>query len=178
LNIFLTFMLCGLLCARAAAAWCRGIIKSGKVVVVLQGRYAGRKAVVVKAYEEGTADRKFSHAIGALPCSRGGLPSCTALFRLEKESEAPNAATTAEKQAPGQEARWEAAFSARACLARAGVCCSVRCLQRPQRRAGDLRGVVGGGLGCQRPRRLTKLRPALLATAGGAHCSSVLLKLF
>jgi large subunit ribosomal protein L27e len=42
----------------------RGIIKSGKVVVMLQGRYAGRKAVVVKAYEDGTTDRKFSHAIG------------------------------------------------------------------------------------------------------------------
>lgn len=42
-----------------------GIIKSGKVVVLLQGRYAGRKAVVVKAYEEGSGDRKFSHAIVA-----------------------------------------------------------------------------------------------------------------
>ena len=42
----------------------RGIIKSGKVVVLLQGRYAGRKAVIVKAHEDGTTDRKFSHAIG------------------------------------------------------------------------------------------------------------------
>mmetsp|Transcript_26065 Transcript_26065/g.34211 ORF Transcript_26065/g.34211 Transcript_26065/m.34211 type:complete len:143 (+) Transcript_26065:138-566(+) len=40
-----------------------GIIKSGKVVVVLAGRYAGRKAVVVKTYEDGSMDRKFSHAI-------------------------------------------------------------------------------------------------------------------
>eukprot|EP01083_Nonionella_stella_P161111 527332_1 len=42
-----------------------GIIKSGKVVVILNGRYAGRKAVVVKSYEDGTTDRKFSHAIVA-----------------------------------------------------------------------------------------------------------------
>ena len=36
-------------------------IKNGKVVVVLAGRYAGRKAVVVKANEEGGA-KKFGHA--------------------------------------------------------------------------------------------------------------------
>ena len=42
-----------------------GIIKAGKVVVLLQGRYAGRKAVVVKSYESGDGDRKFSHAIVA-----------------------------------------------------------------------------------------------------------------
>ena len=40
------------------------IIKSGKVVVLLQGRYAGRKAVVVKTYDDGSADRKFPHAVG------------------------------------------------------------------------------------------------------------------
>ncbi|CAN0086856.1 unnamed protein product, partial [Heterosigma akashiwo] len=38
-------------------------IKSGKVVVVLAGRYAGRKAVVVKTYDDGSIDRKFSHAM-------------------------------------------------------------------------------------------------------------------
>lgn len=38
--------------------------KSGKVVVVLAGKYAGRKAVIVKATDEGTKDRKFGHAIG------------------------------------------------------------------------------------------------------------------
>mmetsp|Transcript_92430 Transcript_92430/g.264072 ORF Transcript_92430/g.264072 Transcript_92430/m.264072 type:complete len:146 (-) Transcript_92430:99-536(-) len=41
------------------------IIKSGKVVVLLQGRYAGRKAVVVKTYDDGSADRKFPHAVVA-----------------------------------------------------------------------------------------------------------------
>ena len=33
-------------------------------MVLLQGKYAGRKAVIVKAFEDGQGDRKFSHAIG------------------------------------------------------------------------------------------------------------------
>ncbi len=32
------------------------IIKSGKVVVMLAGRYAGRKAIVVKCFDEGNND--------------------------------------------------------------------------------------------------------------------------
>lgn len=39
-------------------------IKSGKVVVVLAGRYAGRKAVVMSASEEGSGDKKFGHCTG------------------------------------------------------------------------------------------------------------------
>ncbi|KAH8064362.1 ribosomal protein L27 [Aureococcus anophagefferens] len=42
-----------------------GVIKSGKVVIVLQGRFAGHKAIVVKAYDEGTPDKKFAHAVVA-----------------------------------------------------------------------------------------------------------------
>ena len=42
-----------------------GIIKSGKVVIVLSGRYAGRKGVVVKTFDDGSSDRKFAHAIVA-----------------------------------------------------------------------------------------------------------------
>merc|ERR1712169_151583 len=38
-------------------------MKPGKIVIVLQGRYAGRKAVIVKNYDEGTEDRKYPHAI-------------------------------------------------------------------------------------------------------------------
>ena len=41
------------------------IIKSGKVVIVLSGRFAGRKGVVVKTYDDGTPERKFGHAIVA-----------------------------------------------------------------------------------------------------------------
>lgn len=39
-------------------------IKSGKVVMVLAGRFAGKKAVVVKANDDGTAEKKFPHALG------------------------------------------------------------------------------------------------------------------
>lgn len=37
--------------------------KPGKVVIILSGRFAGRKAVVVKAFDEGRGDRKFAHAL-------------------------------------------------------------------------------------------------------------------
>ncbi|KAK3592977.1 hypothetical protein CHS0354_023199 [Potamilus streckersoni] len=40
-------------------------MKPGKVVLVLNGRYAGRKAVVVKNYDEGTSDRTYGHALVA-----------------------------------------------------------------------------------------------------------------
>lgn len=36
-----------------------------KVVLVLQGKYAGKKAVIVKNYDEGTATRPYPHAIVA-----------------------------------------------------------------------------------------------------------------
>lgn len=39
------------------------IMKSGKVVLVLSGRFAGRKAIIVKAYDEGSSDRAYSHAL-------------------------------------------------------------------------------------------------------------------
>merc|ERR1739843_87933 len=41
------------------------IMKSGKVVLLLSGRYAGRKAVIVKPSDEGTSDKPFSHALVA-----------------------------------------------------------------------------------------------------------------
>jgi hypothetical protein len=40
--------------------------KGGKVVIILSGRYAGRKAVVVKASDDGNDSKKFGHAIGML----------------------------------------------------------------------------------------------------------------
>lgn len=43
----------------------RKIMKSGKVVIVLCGRYAGRKAVVVKTFDDGTSDKQFGHALVA-----------------------------------------------------------------------------------------------------------------
>ena len=42
------------------------IIKSGKVVIILAGRHAGKKAVVIKNMEEGNADdKRFSHCLVA-----------------------------------------------------------------------------------------------------------------
>merc|ERR1712216_214005 len=40
-------------------------LKSGKVVIVLNGRMAGKKGIIVKTYDEGTDDRKYGHAIVA-----------------------------------------------------------------------------------------------------------------
>merc|ERR1711974_66660 len=40
-------------------------LKPGKVVILLQGRQAGKKAVIVKSYEEGTANRAYGHCIVA-----------------------------------------------------------------------------------------------------------------
>jgi hypothetical protein len=41
------------------------IMKIGKVVLVLSGRYAGRKAIVIKNYDDGTTDKQYGHAIVA-----------------------------------------------------------------------------------------------------------------
>ncbi|KAJ1919309.1 60S ribosomal protein L27B [Mycoemilia scoparia] len=38
-------------------------LKPGKVVIVLQGRYAGKKAVIVKNVDEGTKERPYGHAL-------------------------------------------------------------------------------------------------------------------
>ncbi|KAL0480477.1 ribosomal protein L27 [Acrasis kona] len=40
-------------------------LKPGKVVIVLQGRFAGKKAVIVKNYDEKTTERPFPHAVVA-----------------------------------------------------------------------------------------------------------------
>jgi large subunit ribosomal protein L27e len=40
-------------------------IKPGKVVVVLNGRYAGRKAVIVRNYDDGSQTRSYGHALVA-----------------------------------------------------------------------------------------------------------------
>ncbi|XP_065196051.1 large ribosomal subunit protein eL27-like [Sycon ciliatum] len=40
-------------------------LKPGKVVIVLNGRYAGKKAVIVKANDDGTSERPYGHALVA-----------------------------------------------------------------------------------------------------------------
>merc|ERR1711976_618277 len=39
--------------------------KSGRVVVLLQGRYSGKKAIVVKTWDDGTKSRPFGHCLVA-----------------------------------------------------------------------------------------------------------------
>ena len=41
------------------------IPETGKVVIVLAGRHAGKKAVVVKTFDEGNSEKKFSHCLVA-----------------------------------------------------------------------------------------------------------------
>jgi len=41
------------------------VLRPGKVVILLHGRFAGRKAVIVKTYDEGTDERRFGHCIVA-----------------------------------------------------------------------------------------------------------------
>ena len=47
------------------ASLCFGSLKSGKVVIVLNGRMAGKKGLIVKTFDEGTDGRKYGHAIVA-----------------------------------------------------------------------------------------------------------------
>ena len=38
-------------------------MQAGKVVILLSGRYAGKKAVIVKNYDDGTSSRPYGHAL-------------------------------------------------------------------------------------------------------------------
>jgi len=38
-------------------------LQPGKVVILLSGRYAGKKAVIVKNYDDGTSSRPYGHAL-------------------------------------------------------------------------------------------------------------------
>ncbi|KAL5719245.1 Large ribosomal subunit protein eL27x [Ranunculus cassubicifolius] len=40
-------------------------LKPNKAVIVLQGRYAGRKAVIIRQFDEGTRDRPYGHCLVA-----------------------------------------------------------------------------------------------------------------
>ena len=53
-------------------------LQPNKVVVVLNGRYAGHKAVVVKNFDEGTSSRPYGHALvcGIANYPRKARPCC------------------------------------------------------------------------------------------------------
>ena len=38
-------------------------LQPGKVVILLSGRYAGKKAVIVKNFDDGTSGRNYGHAL-------------------------------------------------------------------------------------------------------------------
>jgi large subunit ribosomal protein L27e len=44
---------------------CALVLKPGKVALVTRGRYAGRKAVILKPFDEGTKTLPFGHALVA-----------------------------------------------------------------------------------------------------------------
>ena len=41
------------------------VLKEGKIVIVLRGRFAGKKGVIVRVHEEGSDDRRYPHAVVA-----------------------------------------------------------------------------------------------------------------
>merc|ERR1712216_463095 len=40
-------------------------LKDGKIVVILQGRYAGKKAVILKTMDDNTKERPYGHCVVA-----------------------------------------------------------------------------------------------------------------
>ncbi|KAI9124241.1 hypothetical protein K1719_005541 [Acacia pycnantha] len=40
-------------------------LKPNKAVILLQGRYAGRKAVILRTFDDGTRDRAYGHCLVA-----------------------------------------------------------------------------------------------------------------
>lgn len=44
------------------SAYCASL-QPGKVVILLSGRFAGKKAVIVKNYDDGSSGRAYGHAL-------------------------------------------------------------------------------------------------------------------
>lgn len=63
--------------------------ETGKVVIVLAGRHAGKKAVVVKTFEEGNSDKRFSHClIAGLARNPRKVTKAMSKEKVEKRSKA------------------------------------------------------------------------------------------
>ncbi|CAA7049578.1 unnamed protein product [Microthlaspi erraticum] len=41
------------------------VLRPGKAVILLQGRYAGKKAVIVKAFDDGNREKPYGHCLVA-----------------------------------------------------------------------------------------------------------------
>ena len=87
-------------------------LKPGKVVILLTGRYAGKKAVIVKNYDDGTSSRPYGHAIvcglskeprkvrpAGAACGRQGAAAAVAVDSCWSSSS--NGGAGAGSQAPG-----------------------------------------------------------------------------
>ena len=61
--------------------------EAGKVVIVLAGRHAGKKAVVVKTFDDGNKERRFSHCLVAgLERNPRGVTKSMSKEKVEKRS--------------------------------------------------------------------------------------------
>jgi large subunit ribosomal protein L27e len=45
-----------------------GSLKDGKIVVLLQGRYAGKKAVILKTMDDNAKERPYGHCVVVGAC--------------------------------------------------------------------------------------------------------------
>ena len=60
-------------------------LKDGKIVVLLQGRYAGKKAVILKTMDDNTKERPYGHCV--VVGARAALSSpCSSLYPARSES--------------------------------------------------------------------------------------------
>merc|ERR1712188_25135 len=66
-------------------------LKDGKIVVLLQGRYAGKKAVILKTMDDNTKDRPYGHCVVVgvakcpLPISRAMCKPTPKMKKLVKK---------------------------------------------------------------------------------------------
>jgi large subunit ribosomal protein L27e len=63
--------------------------ESGKVVILLAGRHAGKKAIVVKTFDDGNSDKRFAHCLVAgLARNPRKVTTAMSKTKVEKRSKA------------------------------------------------------------------------------------------
>merc|ERR1712196_491805 len=60
-------------------------LKDGKIVVVLQGRYAGKKAVILKTMDDNTKERPYGHCV-VVGVAKTPLPITRAMCKQLKST--------------------------------------------------------------------------------------------